>query len=102
MPHAEKSFAKGDPKHPVRTLLQSHYRLNRTVERDKDQCIRLLHGKNLTSCIDAPDIETAHFNSGKTKELIYVPQLWGLIIGLSKFLPSDPVFNESKSAQIKW
>lgn len=93
---------KGDPKHPVRTLLQSHYRLNKTVERDKDQCISLLQGKNLKSCIDAPDMETAHLNSRKAKELIYVPQLWGLIIGLSMFLPSDPVFDQSHFTQIKW
>ena len=91
-PQAGKLFKKGDPKHPVRTLLQSHYRLNETVERDKNQCIGLLKGKKLKSCIDAPDKETAHLNSKKTKELICVPQLWGLIIGLSKLLPSDLIF----------
>ena len=100
-PKAENSFVKGSPKHPVRTLLQSHYRLNETDERDKHQCIRLLQGKQLMSCIDAPDEESAHLNGEKTKELIYVPQLWGLIIGLSKLLLSDPVFDESKFAQIK-
>ena len=101
-PKAENPFVKGDPKHPVRTLLQSHYRLNKTVERDKDQCIRLLQGKELKSCIDAPDMETDHLNNEETKELIYVPQLWGLIIGLGKVLPPDSVFDESKFVQIKW
>lgn len=94
----------------MRTLLQSHYRLNETVERDKDQCIKLLQGKNLKSCIDAPDKEIAHLNSRETKgriyvpqllssreikERIYVPQLWGLIIGLSKPSPSELMFDQA-------
>ena len=95
-PQAENPIAKGESKHPMRTLLQSHYRLNKTVERDKDQCIKLLRGKNLKSCIEAPDMETAHLNSRETKERIYVPQLWGLIIGLSKSFPSDLIFDEAK------
>ena len=98
-PHAENLFVKGESKHPVRTLLQSHYRLNETVERDKDQdqCIKLLQGKNLKSCIDPPDMETPHLNGREAKERIYVPQLWGLIIGLSKPSPSDLIFDEAKS-----
>ena len=100
-PRAQKSFVKGDPKHPVRTLLQSHYRLNETVERDEDQCIKLLQGKRLKACIDAPGIETEHLHRQQIKERIYVPQLWGLIIGLSKPLPSDQMFNESEFEQIK-
>ena len=96
-PQAEKRFAKGDSKHPVRKLLQSHYRLNETVERDDDQCIKLLQAKKLKSCIEAPIKETAHLNNRQTKERIYVPQLWGLIIGLSRPSPSDLIFDEAKS-----
>ena len=95
-PRAENHFVKGESKHSVRTLLQSHYRLNETVERDKDQCIKLLQGKNLKSCIDAPDKETTHLNNREIKERIYVPQLWGLIIGLSKPSPSELAFDEAK------
>ena len=96
-PQAETPIVKGESKHPVRTLLQSHYRLNETVERDKNQCIKLLQGKNLKSCIEPPDLQTAHLNSREIKERIYVPQLWGLIIGLSKPSPSNLIFDEAKS-----
>ena len=112
-PKAQKPFVKGDPKHPVRTLMQSHYRLNETVERDEEQCIKLLQGERLKACIDAPDEESEHLHSQQTKgriyvpqlwghsqqtkERIYVPQLWGLIIGLSKYLPSDLMFKNLTS-----
>lgn len=63
-----KHFEKDDSRHPTRTLLQSHYRLNKTVDRDKDQCISLL--KNGT-------VATA-----TVEDLVFVPQLWGIIDGL--------------------
>lgn len=83
-PEAKRStFSKGAPEHPLRTLLQSRYRLNETTQRDESQCITELPGDKLKSCIRAPHSDTAHLTHQKVEELIYVPQLWTLIIGLS-------------------
>ena len=75
---------KNEPFHPMRTLLQSCYRLNDTSERDKTQCIRMLSRKSLRSCIDAE--ETEQVSKNVKEELIFVPQLWALILGLDRLL----------------
>lgn len=75
-------FSKGSPEHPQRTLLQSRYRLNETTKRDESQCITELSGEKLKSCIVAPHAETTHLTHNRVEELIFVPQLWTLIIGL--------------------
>ena len=76
------AFSKGAPQHPARTLLQSRYRLNKTTKRDESQCITELNGDQLISCIKALPQATAHLTHKKVEEIIYVPQLWTLIIGL--------------------
>ena len=78
------AFGKGASQHPARTLLQSRYRLNKTTERDESQCITELSGDKLKSCIKAPPSATEHLTRKKVEELIYVPQLWTLIIGLGR------------------
>ena len=76
------SFGNGSPEHPTRTLLQSRYRLNETTKRDESQCITELIGDKLKRCIKAPHTSTAHLTRKRVEELIYVPQLWALIMGL--------------------
>ena len=70
----------------MRTLLQSHYRLNDTSEKDREQCIRMLDGETLKSCINAPEAEVAQFSCGVNGEVVHVPQMWALVLGLSKLL----------------
>ena len=85
---ADSSFreyaAKGKEEHPPRTLLQSRYRLNKTIERDEKQCIRLLDGKGVTSSIAVQAGDEISIPAKGTQHLVYVPQLWGVIIGLGK------------------
>ena len=86
-PNSENFFNKRDHEHPARTLLQSHYRLNNTSDRDRFQCLRLLKGDKLKSCINAPDQDDKNSLSGKEiQQLLYVPQFWGVIVGLGTLL----------------
>ena len=78
---------KGELEHPPRTLLQSHYRLNKTKERDKKQCIGLLEESVVRSCITEPDPKKSQISSKLTEDMIFVPQFWGLIVGLGKSVP---------------
>lgn len=89
------TFRKGDSRHSTRTLLQSRYRLNETVERDNAQCIRMLDADSLNSCIKAPWAETSHLTQKVTDELIYVPQLWGLILGLDHMVTAGPISDQA-------
>ena len=73
---------KGDRRHPPRTLLQSYYRLNNTIDRDEKQCITWLKAKALRSCVD--DHETKSLSGRKAGELIFVPQFWGMIVSPGK------------------
>ena len=80
-------FTKRDNEHPARTLLQSHYRLNNTTDRDRFQCLRLLKGDKLRSCLTTPDQDDKNSLVGKeTQQLLYVPQFWGVIVGLGTLL----------------
>ena len=88
-PGLRKHFDKDDSRHPPRTLLQSHYRLNRTVDRDEDQCISLLKAGALASLINAPYKPKPFWSSGTTDHLVFVPQFWGIIDGLGKYLRAD-------------
>lgn len=90
-----KVFAKGSPEHPIRTLLQSAYRLNDTVEQDKFQSIRILEQETLRSCIDATGQDKAHISRKVTEELIHVPQLWALILGLDRLITTSPINDEA-------
>lgn len=83
-PQKGRVYDKGDDEHPTRTLLQSHYRLNQTVERDRSQCVSTLDGETLRACVEAPKKDTIHLSRKKTEELIYVPQLWAVIMGLGR------------------
>ena len=78
------AYSKGAPEHPTRTLLQSRYRLNKTIKRDESQCISNLTGDKLKACIKAPDLDTAHLTRRKVDERVHVAQLWTLIIGLGE------------------
>ena len=81
-----KHFSKGHYEHPARTLLQSHYRLNNTIDRDRFQCIRLLKGHEVRSCVNISDEGDKISLLGKeTQQLLYVPQFWGIIVGLGMF-----------------
>lgn len=86
-----KLFTKGGLEHPVRTLLQSSYRLNDTAERDKFQCIRMLRREVLRSCIDASESYLSQVSRKVKEELIYVPQLWMLVIGLDQMITVGPI-----------
>ena len=77
---------KHDQEHRVRSLLQSVYRLNNTVERDKTQSIRMLSRKKLTSCIKAEEGDLSEISRNGKEELIYVPQLWALVLGLDRLM----------------
>jgi len=81
-PGLRKHFARDDPWHPPRTLLQSHYRLNKTVDRDEDQCISLLKDGTTASLIDAPNRPKQPWSGRAIDNLVFVPQFWGIIDGL--------------------
>lgn len=81
-PALRKHFEQGDSRHPSRTLLQSHYRLNKTIDRDEDQCISLLKDDTIASLIDAPYKPKRLWSSHTDDHLVFVPQFWGIIDGL--------------------
>ena len=91
-----EQFRKGDERNPVRTLLQSHYRLNKTSEKDETQCIRMLNADTLKSCIkDAQPLEISHLTSKPNDVLVYVPQMWALIIGLDHLVTVGPISDQA-------
>ena len=94
-PRTRVYLKKGEPEHPPRTLLQSHYRLNKTKERDKKQCIGLLEENVVRSCINEPDAIKGRASNKLTEEMIFVPQFWGLIVGLGKQI-RFPSMHEAK------
>lgn len=99
-----KPFIKGSLEHPVRTLLQSSYRLNDTAERDRFQSVKMLKKEILTSCIDASEPDLAQISRHVKEELIYVPQLWVLVLGLDKMITAGPISDsalQGKSIKVK-
>lgn len=85
-------FKKGDARHPIRTLLQSRYRLNETVDKDESQCIRSVGSAALKSCIrNSSQDDIDRLNRTAHTELIYVPQMWALIMGLDHMLTAGPI-----------
>lgn len=95
-PQQREQFRKGDERHPVRTLLQSHYRLNETSEKDEKQCIRMLNADTLKSCIKvAQTAEISHLTNKPNDELVYVPQMWALIIGLDHLVTVGPISDQA-------
>jgi hypothetical protein len=66
--------------HPVRTLLQSRYRLESTKKRDENQSITTLERKEVKDCIWASKDLAKKEKGSKWKSKIHVPQLWGLSI----------------------
>ena len=85
-PEFRRHFSKGHHEHPPRTLLQSHYRLHKTTDRDHFQCIRLLKGREVESYVETVDRgEKSSFMGKKAQQLLYVPQFWGIIVGLGMF-----------------
>ena len=95
-PQQREQFRRGDERHSMRTLLQSHYRLNETSEKDETQCIRMLDAETLKSCIKvAQPAEISHLNSKPNEELVYVPQMWALIIGLDHLVTVGPINDQA-------
>lgn len=92
---AKRAFTKGSQEHPTRTLLQSAYRLNDTLEQDKFQSIRMLKQETLKSCIDATEDDKTHISRKVTEELIHVPQLWALTLGLDRLITTGPISDEA-------
>ena len=92
-PEFRKHFGKKEDQHPPRTLLQSHYRLNKTIDRDEYQCISMLEKVNST---EQEKLEQGMPEWQKRKRrvcrrktaenLVYVPQLWGVIAGLGMWI----------------
>ena len=85
-PGLRRHFEKGDSRHPPRTLLQSHYRLNKTIDRDEDQCISLLKDDTIASLISAPYKPKRLWSRHTDDYLVFVPQFWGIIDGLGRRL----------------
>ena len=90
-PLQKRKFKKGHVEHPTRTLLQSRYRLNETTERDKSQCVRMLKGEALKACVDALNPICDRPMPKVTEELIHVPQLWALIMGVDRMITVGPI-----------
>ena len=90
-PRPTKGFKKGDIRHPMRTLLQSRYRLNSTAERDKMQCIRVLKGVASEGYLQRVKSLIGHGAAQVTEDLIYVPQLWSVITGVDHLITTGPV-----------
>ena len=88
-------IAKGSQKHSIRSLLQSIYRLNDTYERDQIQSIRMLTCKSVRSCIEADESDIRRISPKLRDELIYVPQLWALIIGLDRLMTFGSISDKS-------
>ena len=89
------AFGKGDPRHPTRTLLQSRYRLNETGNRDDSQCIRMLDTRSLKSCIQDPRAGSTWPAGEDDDMLIYVPQLWTLIMGRDRMVTVGPLSDQA-------
>jgi hypothetical protein len=71
--------AGGNLEHPVRTLLQSRYRLEATDDRDQDQSITKLTRREVNTCIRPSSNHAGqNINNNKSKPIIHVPQLWCL------------------------
>ena len=83
-------YTKCDLQHPPRTLLQSRYRLNETQGRDELQCVRWLKPEKLEACVTAFEGDKEKLSKKKVEELFFVPQFWGLIVGLG-MLPTTAI-----------
>jgi hypothetical protein len=75
-PHVQP--AGGNLEHPVRTLLQSRYRLEATDARDQDQSITKLTRREVNTCIRPSSNYARQDVNNKSKPIIHVPQLWCL------------------------
>lgn len=94
-PGLRKLFEKDDPRHPARTLLQSHYRLHRTDDRDRYQCISLLKSGTVATSINTSDKGRQGRSRSAIENLVFVPQLWGVIDGLDTLISSGPIDRET-------
>ena len=87
-PEFRQHFRQKENQHPPRTLLQLHYRLNKTIDRDEYQCISMLKEVNSTKQ-EEPEREKRKRRGCRpktVKEVVYVPQLWGVIAGLGMWI----------------
>jgi hypothetical protein len=70
--------------HPIRTLLQSRYRLEATDTRDLEQSITNLSRSEVRTCIRPSPNRYEENVDNKSKPIIHVPQLWCLSLSGGK------------------
>ena len=81
-----KDFHKSDFWHSPRTILQSHYRLNKIIDRDEDPYISLLRRGSIAALISESRKTTQTRPSRTIRRLVFVPQLWGIIDVLGELM----------------
>ena len=104
-PGLRRHFDKNDQRHPTRTILQSRYRLNKTVDRDEDQCISLLGHGTTASLINGPGKKKPFWSRRVIEDLVFVPQFWGIIDGLGVYIPvlvSKEIADLERYLDIHW
>jgi hypothetical protein len=62
--------------HPKRTLLQSRYRLEKTISRDSSQSVTTLSLEEIKKCVTASTKDNILNPSYPTKPILHVPQMW--------------------------
>jgi hypothetical protein len=94
--HHEAETPSTNPEHPVRSLLQSRYRLEATDTRDLDQSITKLSRSEVRTCIrPSPNRYEQNVNN-KVKPIIHVPQLWCLSLSGGKtYFDSRPTLSNN-------
>ena len=94
-PRKIESEGLGLEGHPMRTLLQSQYRMINTTKRDDEQCIRLLSGRMLDSCLDSLNGERKQPHSQSHGQLVHVSQMWAVVFGDGKSSKTRPLKSSS-------
>lgn len=91
-PASSEDHSYGNSYHPIRTLLQSQFRLSDTTERDKHQSLKYLTRTVLGQHSNLTEHDIKKSGAG-IKERVFVPQLWGLILGEGVFYNHLPENN---------
>lgn len=74
--HCQRCKEAGYDGHPKRTLLQSRYRLERTVAKDESQSITTLKPADIAKCVKPSNKQNALASLRGVLPIVYVPQLW--------------------------
>jgi hypothetical protein len=78
-------------KFPVRSLLQSRYRLRLTHENDLEQSIASLKTTEVNRCIQPASARLDHVANAKCSKIVQVHQLWCVSLsGGNNFVLQDP------------